>query len=74
MAVHLTYTGFSAGSLLCGKPRENGEYAHAIYAPLHNQAYRAKVCRGCLKVYAEGAYDDTDDDIPSWVQALREVK
>ena len=64
--LHLTYTGFSAGSLLCGKPRENGEYAHAIYAPLHNQAYRAKV-------YAEGAYD-TDDDMPSWVQALREVK
>lgn len=71
--IHLTHTGFYAGHLLCGKPRENGEHAHAVYAPLHKLEYRQKVCPDCLRVYARDAYDETDDDMPEWVQALREV-
>ena len=71
--IHLTHTGFYAGSLLCGKPRDSGEHAHAVYAPLHKSEYRQIVCLDCLRVYAEYAYDETDDDMPEWVQALREV-
>lgn len=72
--VHLTLTGYHAGALLCGKPREyDGTYNHAVYAPLHNPIYRAKVCPDCLMVYALEAYDDADEDMPEWVQALREV-
>ena len=73
MTVHLTYTGFDARSLLCGKPRDIGEHAHAVYAPLHKPEYRQIVCLDCLRVYARDAYDETDDDMPEWVQALREV-
>ena len=71
--IHLTHTGFYAGSLLCGKPRDNREHAHAVYAPLHNLGYRQKVCLDCLRVYAQDAYDETDEDMPEWIQALREV-
>ena len=71
--IHLTHTGFYAGALLCGKTRDNGEYAHAVYAPLHKPEYRKKVCLDCLRVYARDAYDATDDDMPEWVQVLREV-
>lgn len=69
--IHLTHTGFYAGRLLCSKPRENGEYVHAVYAPLHKPEYRQIVCLDCLRVYARDAYDETDEDIPEWIQALR---
>lgn len=69
--VHLTYTGFDAGKLLCDGPRlPEGEYAHATYAPLHLEEYRAKCCPQCLKVFADYAYND-GDEMPAWVAELR---
>jgi len=73
---HLTHTGYSAGALLCGKPRdEDGKYWHAVYAPLHDEARRSEVCPDCLREYANAAYDDEDaanDLIPAWALALRD--
>jgi hypothetical protein len=71
--IHLTYTGVYAGTLLCGKARKlDDAHAHAVYAPLHKDEYRATVCPVCLKYYALDAYDDTDDDMPDWVKTIRE--
>lgn len=51
--IHLTLTGYYAGHLLCGGERDPGnEHVHAVYAPLHIDEYRARVCSECLKVYA----------------------
>ena len=73
MMIHLTYTGVYAGTLLCGKARKiDNAHAHAVYAPLEKADYRATVCPECLKYYALDAYDDTDDDMPEWVKAIRE--
>ena len=70
--IHLTYTGVHAGKLLCGKPRDiRDAHAHAVYAPLGKDGYRAGVCPDCLKYYALDAYDDTDDDMPDWVKKTR---
>lgn len=66
--MHLTHTGYYAGHLLCERPREStGEYAHAVYAPLTNDGFRAHVCPDCLRVYATEAYEP-GDDMPAWVQ------
>ena len=72
--IHLTYTGFYAGKLLCGMVRKPDDtHAHAVYAPLQKDEYRATVCPECLKYYALDAYDDSDADVmPDWVKAIRE--
>ena len=72
--IHLTYTGFYAGKLLCGKARKPDDtHAHAVYAPLQKDEYRATVCPECLKYYALDAYDDSDTDVmPDWVKTTRE--
>ena len=67
--MHLTLTGFYAGRTLCGSERE-GEEVHAMYAPLHKEEFRAKVCPECLREYAL-SYDDEDlDDAPDWVVVI----
>jgi hypothetical protein len=71
--IHLTYTGSNAGVLLCGKARNIADsHAHAVYAPLHKDEYRATVCSDCLKYYALDAYDDTDENMPAWVKTIRD--
>ena len=58
--IHLTLTGFYAGTLICGAERSaDNQHAHAVMAPLHNPNYRAKVCPQCLKVYAE-SYEEEE--------------
>jgi hypothetical protein len=55
--IHLTHTGFYAGTPICGAVRDpENEHAHAVMAPLHIPEYRARVCSECLRVYAE-SYD-----------------
>lgn len=46
--IHLTFTGISAGVLLCGETRENKEVNHAVYAPLNNSEFRKSVVRSVL--------------------------
>ena len=71
MKIHLSYTGFYAGTRLCGVSREVApESTHAVYAPLHIPDYRAKCCDTCLDVYAEFAYDP-EDEMPDWVKFRR---
>ena len=54
-----------AGQTLCGVPREaNGQYAHAVYAPLHRAEYRI----GVLKEYALSY--DSDEEKPEWAVSL----
>ena len=65
--IHLTETGFHAGSRLCLTSRDDGaQNAHASYAPLHLSAFRAQCCDVCLSVWANEAYDD-GDEMPEWV-------
>ncbi len=69
--VHLTHIGVSAGVLLCGSPRvADGDYAHASMAPLASEAFRARCCPECLKVWAMDAYED-GDEMPAWVREVR---
>jgi hypothetical protein len=68
---HLTHTGPYAGTILCGISRDGqSELVHAVYAPLHLPDYRQAVCRECLTVYAENAYD-ASEQIPDYLAELR---
>jgi hypothetical protein len=71
--IHLTLTGYNAGTLLCGEVRTSGgKYAHATYAPLHLEEYRKQVCPACLKEYAlamlEMEEEDKDFPAPAWAK------
>lgn len=66
--IHLSETGYYAGRRFC--LAKGGESVHAIYAPLNNDQYRAKVCPDCLHVWANEAYDP-DDCKPWWVVDIR---
>ena len=69
--IHLTETGAHAGRTYCETPREHGgQYAHGAYAPLHLADFRAKCCAHCLTVWANEAYDETDE-MPQWVRDTR---
>lgn len=68
--IHLTFTGISAGVLLCGETRENKEVNHAVYAPLNNSEFRKKCCPKCLNVWAKYAYDE-DEEFPEWIKEER---
>ena len=62
---HLTHTGSAAGQLLCGNARQpDGDYAHAVYAPLENAVFREKCCPDCLRAWID-SYDD-DEVKPDW--------
>jgi hypothetical protein len=62
---HLTHTGSAAGQLLCGTTRQpDGDYAHAVYAPLKNAVFREKCCTECLRVWID-SYDE-DEVKPEW--------
>lgn len=64
--MHLTLTGYYAGKTLCGSERE-GEEIHAMYAPLHKEEFRSKVCVECLREYALSYSDEDLDDAPDWI-------
>lgn len=56
--IHLTFTGSCAGLTYCGIPvhkraefAPGATYAHGIYAPLADAAYRAQVCPDCLALW-----------------------
>jgi len=71
--IHLTLTGYNAGTLLCGGARiSGGKYAHAVYAPLHLKDYRKQACQSCLKEYSlamlEMEEDDKDFPAPAWAK------
>lgn len=66
LIMHLTLTGYHAGKTLCGSERESEEI-HAMYAPLHKQEFRDKVCKECLREYALSYGDEDLDDAPDWV-------
>lgn len=70
--VHLTFTGFDAGKLLCNIPRNEHEQTlvHAVYAPLDKPEFRANCCQECLKVWAQYAYDE-GEDMPDYIKELR---
>jgi len=73
MTIHLTETGFNAGRRLCLTDRSDGlTNVHAAYAPINKPEYRVNCCSACLKVWAAEAYDDRDDDMPTWVKQLRD--
>ena len=66
---HLTHTGSAAGQLLCGSARQpDGDYAHAVYAPLKNAVFREKCCTECLRVWID-SYDD-EEIKPEWAQGV----
>ncbi len=74
--IHLTLTGYHAGVPYCNTDRAQAREAgdtmvHGIYAPLHKPEYRARCCPACLQVWADEAYDDTDE-MPDWVRELRD--
>jgi len=66
--IHLSETGYHTGRRLC--LARDGQSVHAVYAPLHKEEYRQKVCPACLKIYALEAYED-GDEMPDWVQKIR---
>lgn len=71
-AIHLTFVGYAAGKLLCGKQRAPTDNCqHAMLAPVNNPEFRSKVCDSCLREYAGNAYDD-GDEMPDWVSELRD--
>ena len=71
MTTHLSFTGYHAGARLCGIPRDaETESVHAVYAPLHLDAYREKCCGRCLDEYAMSAYEQ-GDEMPDWVTSRR---
>ena len=72
--IHLTETGYNAGRLFClSTMAADDTKVHGAYAPLHLADFRGKCCQACLKVWATEAYDETDDDMPEWVIAMRSV-
>lgn len=72
--IHLTETGYNAGRLFClSTMTADDTKVHGAYAPLHLRSFRDKCCYHCLKVWATEAYDETDDDMPDWVIAMRSV-
>lgn len=66
--IHLSETGYYAGRRLC--LAQDGQSVHAVYAPLHKEEFRQKVCPECLKSYAIYGYDE-GDEMPDWVQKIR---
>lgn len=69
--IHLTETGFNAGRRFCTADRADGQRnVHGAYAPLHNEAFREKVCLDCLNVWANEAYED-GDTMPDYIADLR---
>jgi hypothetical protein len=69
--VHLSETGFHAGRRLCLAPKDvSSRSVHAMYAPLHNPAFRETVCPKCLTVWATEAYE-TGDDMPDFIVEAR---
>lgn len=68
--IHLTFTGVSAGTLLCGQPREGKEVNHAVYAPLEKEEFRKNCCPKCLSIYAFHAYDE-GDEMPDYIKEIR---
>ena len=71
--VHLSETGVNAGRRLCMAPYDHASRSvHAMYAPLHNPAFRENVCGECLSVWALEAYDD-GDQLPDYITAARAV-
>lgn len=55
--IHLSETGYYAGRRLC--LAQDGQSVHAVYAPLHKEEYRQRVCPECLKSYAIYGYDSS---------------
>lgn len=66
--IHLSETGYYAGRRLC--LAQDGQSVHAVYAPLHKEEYRQRVCPECLKSYAIYGYDE-GDEMPEWVHKIR---
>jgi hypothetical protein len=64
--VHLSKNGPHAGRRFCLAPTDQSSRSvHAIYAPLSNPTFLAKVCEKCLHVWALEAYDD--ENIPDYL-------
>lgn len=69
--VHLSETGVHAGRRLCLAPKDQSSRSvHAIYAPLHNPAFRETVCQKCLTVWAMEAYE-LGEDMPDYIAEAR---
>jgi hypothetical protein len=65
--VHLSETGLHAGRRLCLAPKDDSSRSvHAMYAPLHNPAFRETVCPKCLTVWATAAYE-AGDPMPDYI-------
>ena len=59
--IHLTLTGYYAGSKLCGNDRDNADqHVHAIYAPLDKPEYRRLCCEACLAVW-DDSFNDSEE-------------
>ena len=60
--IHLTFTGYYAGTPLCGCERNSEDtFLHAVYAPKAMINGEDKtVCKECLKVWNESE-DDSED-------------
>jgi hypothetical protein len=74
MPTHLTETGQNAGRRFCNTSRDDGEgNSHLPYSVdiWDNKEWRDSLCVDCLRVYVNEVWDDTDTDIPQWVQQLR---
>lgn len=71
--IHLTESGFHAGRRLCMTDRSDGQQnVHAAYAPLHLKDFRRDCCHTCLSIWANEAYDSTDD-MPDYIAAIRNI-
>lgn len=70
--IHLSETGLNAGRRLCFS--QNGDSVHAMYAPLHNPEFRETVCLDCLRVWANEAYDDADENDGSMPDYIKEIR
>ena len=65
--IHLTFTGVQAGRPFCGIDRDanpDARFAHFVYAPVDLPAYRADICRDCLRAVLS-TYDPGEDR-PAW--------
>jgi hypothetical protein len=53
MKIHITFTGFLAGKVVCGeKKNENDKYFH-LGNWIDNPKLKNKICKKCLKLYNE---------------------
>lgn len=75
ITTHLTHTGQSAGTPLCGAPRGSlPENLHAGYAPLHRQEIRESCCRACLATWLVWGYDGEWQDFPATIDEVAKLE